>query len=128
MRDIRFRAWDEGRMVECEITMDGYVHIWEDGRVEPKMIGAVQDGRILKQVPVMQYTGLRDKNGKEIYEGDIVEGLAQQRGIVQWIPNCMRFQVSTGSIFGIALTASIERTTVIGNIYENPELTEALEK
>ena len=72
---------------------------------------------------VMQYTGLKDKNGKEIYEGDIVQyDLAQEKypslavGEIVW--NQDRFEHSRYSAEGYFW----DKMKVIGNIYENPEL------
>ena len=62
MRDIKFRAWSKEKkeMIYFGIfdTDEGY-HI--------------QAQTMLEELPLMQYTGLHDKNGKEIYEGDIVK-------------------------------------------------------
>jgi uncharacterized phage protein (TIGR01671 family) len=73
-------------------------------------------------VEVVQYTGLKDYNGKEIYEGDIVRcQYTEDRGprfvdVVEW-SNC-EFKIGT---YGLG---EIEAEEIIGNIYENPELIE----
>jgi uncharacterized phage protein (TIGR01671 family) len=80
---------------------------------------------------MMQYTGLKDRNGKEIYEGDIVQehhgGLAFeadffQLKVVKWVAfGFMPFQrVIGGTAHDYA--NNLKEYIVIGNIYENPEL------
>lgn len=72
----------------------------------------------LDEVNLVQYTGLKDKNGKEIYEGDIVtfEGsLTDYAGIVEF---------KYGSYEPFPYWRSGNDYEVIGNIYENPELLE----
>ena len=71
-RPIEFRAFYEGKMYEVEIDLDGYVHTWIDEDTMMTMIGAVEDERLLKQIPVMQFTGILDKTGVKIFEDDIV--------------------------------------------------------
>lgn len=61
MREVKFRAWDEEYEMMLNMSSDGFWGI-------EKFFGALNDRCIL-----MQYTGLRDKNGIEIYEGDIVK-------------------------------------------------------
>ena len=80
---------------------------------------------------VMDVTGLKDKNGKEIYEGDIVESISGKIGYVIFLQQEMGYVVvwdncdtrlghrSRGG--GYDVDSSIE---VIGNIYDNPELVE----
>ncbi len=69
---IEFRVWDIGtnRMRECEITMDGYVHVWRDERI---CLGKMDTEGPGKFVYVMQWTGIKDKNGIKIFDGDIVD-------------------------------------------------------
>ena len=67
MREIKFRAWDKSDNVWLEedqfvIYPQGIFDAWL-GQDEPLE---------MDEVILMQYTGLKDKNGKEIYEGDIV--------------------------------------------------------
>ena len=74
----------------------------------------------------MQYTGLKDKNDKEIYEGDIVshwEGVHHSKRIINSV---VEFQdgafIPIAEEFYCDYRTEIGNFTVIGNIYENPEL------
>lgn len=117
MREIKFRAWDKhaNHMINDPNTVN-------DG----ELINAIfKDESVLW----MQYTGLLDKNGKEIYEGDIVTTDCQavkniaDNWVVEYGHTGM-YQMAYGSfkqsIHG--LVYNDWRLEVIGNIYENPEL------
>ena len=109
MRELKFRAWNEQRK---KIIFGP-----TDGNDSPSWILALMD-----DVPKMQYTGLKDKNGKEIYEGDIVNHLYHhQKAVIEWINCGLMMKYSDGlkdSMFAI----DMEHIEIIGNIYENPEL------
>lgn len=107
MREIKFRVWDADKKTMCPV--DGLHFSGETNRL-------------------MQYTGVKDKNGVEIYEGDIIRGHTgryQVDCVVRW---------SRGNCGFIAEPTITERTylclnpgstksyEVIGNIYENPEM------
>lgn len=76
----------------------------------------------IKYIP-QQCTGLKDKNGKLIYEGDIVKfiDMGNQTGIVEFVSSCALFQVNYLTKEDWAFLDKREYE-VIGNIYENPEL------
>jgi len=79
-----------------------------------------------RQCEIMQYTGLKDKNGKEIYEGDIVKAnWGQGELIAEIMFEDGAFVLGMGMIaigtWQVKITICIE---VIGNIYQNPELLE----
>lgn len=106
MREIKFRAWDatDKRMLPSAY---GNIGIFE------QLEGATYDG----EITVMQYTGLKDKNGVEIYEGDIATwyGIKAQ---VHWADGHAGFMHGSDSIY----KRYAEQCEVIGNIYENPGL------
>lgn len=111
-RIIKFRAWDGENMHH---TTDDYLK-WFPMRSFNK------DEKVNDFV-WMQFTGLHDKNGKEIYEGDVVRrDFTKKLWEVRWNPHvaCYWLVAQNGSIHGIE---QIEHYgEVIGNIYENPNL------
>ena len=77
-----------------------------------------------KDLKIMQYTGLKDKNNKEIYEGDIFHiGSKKILYVVEWI-DCGLKGRQIKNISWIGLDYWKDDIEVIGNIYENPELME----
>jgi len=121
MREIKFRAWDK---VEKYLSKPFQLEDIDNGEIEEGTI-------LLSECELMQYTGLKDKNGKEIYEGDIYKdyyaGKCKPKEekfgkITIWEgePTIKVFRdIRNSSYFkGVDL----RYYEVIGNIYENPEL------
>lgn len=124
MREIKLRAWTGYSMV-----IPDYIDN-ESGRAAYKGYDGIETEE--KEV-LMQYTGLKDKNGKEIYEGDIVIDdwyptdphptelpLDGKYKIVYLTPEwCCE---SVNDAFEVYDVDDFGEMKVIGNIYENPEL------
>lgn len=119
----KFRAWDKG--LESMISVERI-------DFEYRMINVNAAWRTFEEIELMQSTGLKDKKGVEIFEGDVVsltEGECSYSGIVVrdyyefYIKgigprDCFDFQDVSNTFDG---TTSLEVTT---NIYKNPELLE----
>lgn len=137
MREIKFRAWikDENRMIDPVIQVNFQAQYptvawYED--MHDALSGNLSDA-FLDRVELMQYTGLKDRNGKEIYEGEVIRiepyHDEQYEVVVEekdGVPFCIRTPWSSEyDIMPLAWcinqfgTHTIE---IIGNIYEKPEL------
>ena len=129
MRTIKFRAWDKKarqmarvmsltQMEQTPLTLIKY------GTELDEKAWAIPS----EQLEVMQFTGLLDKNGKEIYEGDIVRHTFisgdQEVGRIVWNEGSARFvwyARDAGDGYGMQRKDDGDRE-VLGNIHENPEL------
>ena len=132
MRPIEFRAWDKdaNQMIYLDFkNMNPHLSrlsvAWFADRI--------QDER----AELMQFTGLLDKNGKKIFEGDIVKGKVGQEeviGKIFYAANSAAFLLSTKNKHGVQIALDPMSwlyvnwdseeigAEIIGNIYENPEL------
>lgn len=111
MRELKFRAWDD---INKEIVTQ---ESW------------VSAGKILERFDdVMQYTGLKDKNGKEIYEGDFLKYENQEypdaSGIylVSWCEEELAFVCEREEPYNYLSPRVWKECEIVGSICENPEL------
>ena len=119
----KFRAWCEGkhdRDTFSEPQMDYDVTLSPDGNYCSVEAGWDIQGEY-ETVPIMQYTGLKDKNGKEIYEGDLIKSPKKIYEVV-WNEECARWGLKHGDSYPVSIHHSGKTLEVIGNIYENKDL------
>jgi len=116
MRTIKFRVWDkdEGVMISPDyIDRNGNAH-WKSHSIPES------------SSEVMQFTGLYDKNGKEIWEGDIVKARSRKSWteiIGQAVYGDGEYQIeTTDNYWPVASIVVLEKLEVIGNIHEHPNL------
>jgi hypothetical protein len=140
MREIKFRAWNEEtkEMINLDTAAEG----------ELPYTGEWPINAIFRDLPkhwsyvFIQYTGLHDKNGKEIYEGDIlgsrdglpIAGAVEWRGcgfvLVSWRETSREYGITADGELLYAKNEFVDDlwaysgVEVMGNIYENPELLE----
>lgn len=130
MREIKFRAWDHDDKKMWKVVAISE-SIWCD--CEEKHIKICDfdkspsvketDVRLSVNYELMQYTGLKDKNGREIYEGDIIKCFVKGDSKVVFKHGCFCLEsLNYGNVTAFCdVFGAIE---IIGNIYEKPELLE----
>jgi uncharacterized phage protein (TIGR01671 family) len=129
MREIKFRAWNPDSKKMTYIPDDGFLHLGAnsfisrpDWFVSKKTDSVYESCAYSDRSILMQFTGLLDKRGKEIYEGDIVEidGISAGVKEVNFNSGCFDFG-NTCWGYG-AEELNWRDIKILGNKFENPEL------
>ncbi len=155
MREIKFRTWDKKDQLMRE-KIDG--RYWTGLEIETGKLVHIEEGKIIDapkdRLILMQYTGLKDKNGKEIYEGDILEHKSKYPHVAgkfqvmydtemkgrakgDFAAFCLhrigkwesRYEGDRGWEGVVGSQGHLaKKLKVIGNIYENPEFLKEVNK
>lgn len=104
MREIKFRAWNKDTKTMIDLQ-----------KITPLALNDVgQSGLFIpfeKEIPIMQYTGLKDKHGKEIFEGDILRyEVLNKTYVVEWKNDTHEWKLNNRN--------QRDKLEIIGNIYE----------
>ena len=122
MREIKYRMWNkkENKMYKVgQINFDNKRIFMENYNMY------ICSSYSFEDIEIMQFTGLHDKNGKKIYESDVIEVTRQciwEKGIVVFIDGCFFIKVNETLLALYESEPNNYELKVIGNIYENLDL------
>jgi len=127
MREIKLKAWDK----KNKKWLDGNEWAFDPEKSNAWYLEFGEMMDVIEDIVIIQYTGFKDKDGKEIWEGDIIketfprdksdpayDGYGDE-GVVEWHENIGAWCWEYGDEWG---KIDVQDVRVIGNIYENPEL------
>lgn len=142
MREIKYRGWDtiQKKMYSGKDLWGENILLSLDGKGFVQLISSANykygDWVFRESIIPLKFTGLKDKYGKEIYEGDVVKSFINDEfseiKFGEWNYGDGLEECSWGigfywdddmSPFGIDINCTRKKYEIIGNIYENPELT-----
>ncbi len=121
-RTIKFRVWNKVDFQWVK-TWDEFAPLFGTNLKENSIFSLSRMGGEGYEYVVQQFTGLLDKNGKEVYEGDYLISKDKKKYLVEWLDWC-------GGFYPFNERNDVYRTNdiddgdllIIGNIFENPEL------
>ena len=121
MREIKFRAWDKENEKMMKVSS---LHL------ENKEISVKENGtfRLFRMQDLMQFTGVKDKNGKEIYENDLISCNKYKNIVVFFENGCFKVKYSKNDTTNVTCTLDTflekYKCKISGNVYENKNLLE----
>ena len=133
----KFRAWHINKQIMCEVMRIDFEQgiITLDLETDDDEYYWMETDWNFSDVEIMQYTGCRDKNGIEIYEGDVIKDKYDKIWLVQWYVGAFvitnKIPDSDGQTTTYSHFSNVSNHhfyfEVIGNMWNNPELLEVVE-
>ncbi|MHC3598018.1 YopX family protein [Streptococcus suis] len=126
----KFRVWDTVKKSMSEVQ----AIVYTEEKVYPVYSKVVRRYVPFSEAVLMQSTVLFDKNGKEIFEGDVIrvnyidDDSPWTDAIIWSLKDCAWYLKSNGELLGFGIDEPNIIVEIIGNIYENPELVEVLDE
>ena len=120
MREIKFRVWDWVEKQMCHVIAADFQDI--KAKVFCRLPKSGTQG--IFSADLMQYIGAKDKNGVEIYEGDIIRSPAGKDYWIRWSELTYRFvaePIPANRLEAQLVSRTISNYEVVGNIHESPE-------
>jgi uncharacterized phage protein (TIGR01671 family) len=132
MRSIEYRAWNKKKQQMCNVLRIDFWRPVPNGGLEPCACQLLHKGKadivVIEDIELIQYTGLKDKNDRKIFEGDIIGIKDATAKVVFWErPPEFGLDFSHNEDKWCEdwnLSDDGERMEIIGNVYEHPELLE----
>ena len=121
MREIKFRVWNGDEYLAAEYSVNIPIIGFCDHELET----------IYDEIVIEQFTGLHDKNGKEIYEGDILRsGITSAEYLVFWSEEnaCFMKEHLLVNARDVDMLQDLSTCKIVGNIHETPEFLEEKER
>ena len=124
MREIKFRAWADGEMHYNDFSIE-----YNGGEMDDMIAYTRTDGHVIicSKFDLMQYPGLKDKNGKEIdwWENDLLQSLGTDKlfGQIKYDEKCAEWRLYVGGISWCSLAAAFYDGWIkVGDIHTTPKL------
>jgi hypothetical protein len=117
MREIKFRVWDKG----VKTMLHSGFAIYPKGEVSFYWNSLPVNSA---NAILMQFTGLKDKNGNDIYEGDEVEYEWNDSWSGEWVSKGGVVEYSNGEFSPLPNNDAVREYVITGNIYQHPQLIE----
>nr|DAX91405.1 MAG TPA: YopX protein [Caudoviricetes sp.] len=136
MREIGYRAWlkEEKRYIYPKLILNDFGSVVEVAYndIDISSDELIEHRLLIEDVVLEQFTGFRDKNGKKIYEGDLIKEVVYENRFVIWEVRwhqdecCFELHRIRGGYYGDTLLDIDSQYETIGDIHRNPELLEGV--
>ena len=136
MREIGYRAWlkEEKRYIYPKLILNDFGSVVEVAYndIDISSDELIEHRLLIEDVVLEQFTGFRDKNGKKIYEGDLIKEVVYENRFVIWEVRwhqdecCFELHRIRGGYYGDTLLCIDSQYETIGDIHRNPELLEGV--